>query len=269
MQSVFIFLLLLATGFGEDKMKNCLEKDSISCVQLEMFRNVRSFFEQDSMPLFAGLSFVKNAASAAPDAAARALSSDSLAESNILSAPSIEKKDDVLEAYVFDKAANFFQERSLSWNLAPVVQNVATTARSLYQALPDSVKENVSELVEEGRGKKKKLKKLLPLLLIGLKMKMAVFLVLTYFIVALIAKKAILASIISLAISGFIAIKKLLSSHQMPVHQVEYSAHGGGSGWSSGGASSGWDSGHGSDSHGSYSNNVAHSLAYSAQKPTR
>ncbi|XP_039275678.1 uncharacterized protein LOC111055834 [Nilaparvata lugens] len=266
MHSVFIFLLLLATGFGEDKMKGCLEKDSISCVQLEMFRSVRSFFEQDSMPLFAGLSFVK---SSAPDAAARSLSSDSLAESNILSAPSIEKKDDVLESYVLDKAANFFQERSLSWNLAPVVQNVATTARSLYQSLPDSVKENVSELVEEGRGKKKKLKKLLPLLLIGLKMKMAVFLVLTYFIVALIAKKAILASIISLAISGFIAIKKLLSSHQMPVHQVEYSAHGGSSGWSSGGASSGWDSGHGSDSHGSYSNNVAHSLAYGAQKPTR
>lgn len=140
-----------------------------------------------------------------------------------------------------------------------------------------------------GRGKKKKLLKALLPFLIGLKLKLVGFLGLAYIVIALIAKKAILASLISLAISGFIALKKLLGSKQnhggggghysaVEVHPVEYSSHGGYGGFGGGGggggggyiSSSGWDSygGHG-DSHGSYSNNVAHSLAYSGQKPVR
>lgn len=120
------------------------------------------------------------------------------------------------------------------------------------------------------------MKALLPLL-IGLKVKLAAFGALAYVVIALIAKKALLASLISLAISGFIAIRKLLSQqhhapahHETIVHPVEYSSHGGGGG---GYSSGGWDSysggGHGADSHGSYSNNVAHNIAYSGQKPVR
>lgn len=71
-----------------------------------------------------------------------------------------------------------------------------------------------------GRGKKKKLIKSLIPFIIGLKMKLGLFAVLSYFIIALIAKKAILASLISLAISGFIAIKKLASHHHQPHHEV-------------------------------------------------
>lgn len=64
-----------------------------------------------------------------------------------------------------------------------------------------------------GRGKKKKLMKAIGPLLIGLKMKLAAFAALAYIVIALIAKKALLASLLSLLISGFIAIKKLLSHH--------------------------------------------------------
>lgn len=145
--------------------------------------------------------------------------------------------------------------------------------------------------VPAGRGKKKKLMKALLPLLIGLKLKLAAFAGLAYIVIALIAKKALLASLVSLAISGFIGIRKLLSQqHHAPVHHevvqahpVEYSSHGGGWSGGGGGASAGgygggggaggggWESyggGHG-DAHGSYSNNVAHSIAYSAQKPVR
>ncbi|XP_075231780.1 DUF1676 domain-containing protein Osi6 [Lycorma delicatula] len=268
MKNVFLFLLLLATGFGEDKFKSCFEKDSISCVQIEMFRSMKYFFDQENLPIFGGLSLVKNQLS--PEASTRSLSMDTMSENKIISAADVEKREEILESFTIDKIFNFFQERSLSWNLSPLMQEVGATARGLMENIPDDVKQKISELVTEGRGKKKKLMKLLLPLLIGLKLKMAVILVIGYFIIALIAKKAILASIISLAISGFIAIRKLLSNQhqhhpQVSVHPVEYSSHGGG--WSSGG-SSGWDSGHG-DSHGSYSNNVAHSLAYSAQKPVR
>ncbi|XP_008482290.1 uncharacterized protein LOC103518989 [Diaphorina citri] len=121
-----------------------------------------------------------------------------------------------------------------------------------------------------GRGKKKKLIKALIPFIIGLKMKLGLFAVLAYFVIALIAKKAILASLISLAISGFIAIKKL-SQHHQPHHEVvEHHAH---AGWSapSSYSSGGWDSygGGGHDAHGAYSNQVAHSVAYNGQKPVR
>jgi hypothetical protein len=63
------------------------------------------------------------------------------------------------------------------------------------------------------------MKALLPFL-IGLKMKLSAFMVIAYFVIALIAKKALLASLISLAIAGFIAIKKLLSQQHQPHHEV-------------------------------------------------
>lgn len=115
-------------------------------------------------------------------------------------------------------------------------------------------------------------------------MKLAGLAVLAYFVIALIAKKALLASLVSLALSGFVAIRKLLSQqqhhqpahHEVQVHPVEYSSHGGGGGGWGGsggggyGGGGGWDSysSHG-DSHGSYSNNVAHSVAYGGQKTVR
>lgn len=52
---------------------------------------------------------------------------------------------------------------------------------------------------------------LLPLL-IAIKLKMAAFAAMTYMIIAVIAKKAVLAGAISLLVSGFIAIKNLLET---------------------------------------------------------
>ena len=107
------------------------------------------------------------------------------------------------------------------------------------------------------------IKALLPVLLAA-KMKIVALLGLAYVVIALIAKKAILASLVSLAISGFIAIKKLMSQQSHGHHEVkevhaEYSGHGG---WSGGGG--GWDGG---DAYAAHSSPVAHSIAYSGQKP--
>jgi hypothetical protein len=68
--------------------------------------------------------------------------------------------------------------------------------------------------------KKKFMKQLIPLL-IALKVKLSAFAVIAYIVIALIAKKALLASLISLLVSGFIGIKKLLASqHHAPHHEV-------------------------------------------------
>lgn len=150
MNSLYIFLLLLATGLGEDKIKSCFEKDSISCVQIEMFRSMRSFFDQESVPIFGGLALVKNVQ--APEASARSM--DSVSENQIISAGGVEKREEILESFTLEKASNFFQERSLTWNLSPLVQEVGATARGLMQSIPEDVKQQVSELVSEGKFKK-------------------------------------------------------------------------------------------------------------------
>lgn len=93
-------------------------------------------------------------------------------------------------------------------------------------------------------------------------MKMAALLVLAYLVIALIAKKAILASLVSLAISGFIGLKKLLASkheHHEEAHHGGWEAapsYGGGGGWA----------GEEYGGYGSHSQPVAQHLAYSAQK---
>lgn len=105
------------------------------------------------------------------------------------------------------------------------------------------------------------MKSLLPLL-IAAKVKLGVLATLSYFIIGLIAKKAIFASLIAIAISGFIGLKSLWAgkgSYDVTGYNSAWGAPIGG-GWSgpvgggwSGGVSSGWEDPH------AYS----HSQAYS------
>lgn len=75
------------------------------------------------------------------------------------------------------------------------------------------------------KNKKKYMKQIMPYL-VALKVKLSAFAVIAYIVIALIAKKALLASIISLLVSGFIFIKKLLSQHHhAPHHEVVSTAH--------------------------------------------
>lgn len=249
-----------------DATNDCLQKDSISCLQLQTYRSLRSFFSQDTIDIFGGLSLVKNA-----EPKGRSLESKDN-EAEIAETNDVEKRENILEDFAVNKVMNFFQERSLRWNLSPLVTEVSETARSVAESIPSDVRSKISDFIEEGRGKKKKLMKALGPLLIALKMKLAAFAAIAYVVIALIAKKALLASLLSLLISGFIAIKKLLSHHSSHHEVVEHHPHGwSGSGYSSGG----WDSygggggGGGHDIHGSYSNNVAHTLAYGGQKASR
>lgn len=181
---------------------------------------------------------------------------------DIEAAATVEARESALESFVFSNARNFFEQRSLNWNFIGA-------ARSLANAIPENVKSDVRALVVEGRGKKKMIKKLLPLL--GLiKLKVAGLAILLLFGIGLIAKKAILVSLVSIAISGFIALKKLLGSKGKGggehIEAVPYHGGGGGGGWSSGGGG-GWG-GYGGDSHGfgeygSHSQPIGQSVAYS------
>lgn len=247
-------------------------QDSIACAQMQLFRSVRSFFDQDKVELVGGLSLIKT------EKKARSLAAETAEDvNNVETARDSDDREAALEDFTMHKVMRFFQERTLHWNLSPVVTEVSETARSVVAQIPPQIKSKISNYIEEGRGmmkKKKLLKQLLPLL-IALKVKLSAFAVIAYIVIALIAKKALLAGLISLLVSGFIFIKKLLSQHhQTPHHEViethaqPHSSYGSSapSGYSA--SSSGWDSyGGGHDAHGSYSNNVAQTLAYSGQKP--
>jgi len=282
MKIFIVSCLLISVVFAADEPSNfqdCLEKDSISCVQVAVFRKAKSFFDQQTISLFGGLSLGKS------ERAGKSLDEPTI---EIESANTVETRENALENYVMNRAKNFFQERSLSWDFAG-------TARSLSNAIPDDIKASVRALIVEERGKKKKiLKKLIPLLGV-LKVKFAVLGVFALFAIAIIAKKALLLAIISIAISGASVIQGLFSKLRGGLggfgggssggsggHGGGYSSggheeiiaytnggSGGGGGWSSGGggggSSGGWSSG-GYDSygeHGSHSSPVAQSIAYS------
>lgn len=117
-----------------------------------------------------------------------------------------------------------------------------------------------------GRGKKKLLKTILPLL-IAAKVKIGALATLAYFGIALLAKKAIIASVISIIISAFVGLRSLWSKRGG--HDVTgYNAGGWSSGASSGGwsapaASGGWSSGGGNGWEDQNSGYSAQSQAYS------
>lgn len=214
---------------------------NVSCFQV--YRKAKTFFDQPKINLVAGISIVK-----AENAGARALTN----EIDIESVTNVEARSSAIENYVVDQVSHFFQERTLNWDFA-------NTARSIASAIPDDVKASMRSMVSEARGKKKIFKKLMPILGI-VKLKVIALAILALLGIGLVAKKALLVSLVSIAISAFVFIKKILAKKLGGGGHEEAVPYNAGSGWQS---NSGWNSydphyGGGDSGHGS----VAHSLAY-------
>lgn len=156
-----------------------------SILIIQVYRRAREFFDQPSINAFGGLSFAKSS-----DRTGKALEPEPKIDENA----TVQARELVLEDYLADRIKNFFSERSLSWNFA-------IAGRSLANAIPDEVKESVRALIVEGRTKKKILKKLAPILGL-LKVKLAGLAVLAIAGIAIIAKKALITSLIAIALAG-------------------------------------------------------------------
>ncbi|XP_055587721.1 uncharacterized protein LOC129740133 [Uranotaenia lowii] len=239
MKLLICVLSVCALAAGQESFKDCLNQDSISCVQMMFFRKAREFFDQPQISLAGGLSFVK--------AAGRESRSFNADNAIVESANSVETREEALENYVVERTKNFFQERSLNLDMA-------SAARSLSTVIPDDVKSSMRALVSEARGKKKILKSLLPIL--GLvKLKVVGLAILALFGIALIAKKALIVSVIALILSKFLFLKKLLGGKKEETHAYH-------------GSSGGWAESSGYGDYGSHSQ-PAHSIAYAGHKPVR
>ena len=245
----------------------CLEADSISCLQLTLFRKARAIFENPQVELFGGISLVKSN----EGRQGKSLDDNTIA---VEVAPTVEARNSELGNYFMTHAKNFFAERSLNLNFAHA-------ARSVARAIPDDIKADLRELVVESRTKKKKLiKKLLPILL-AVGAKVAVLGVGAILGLLFLAKKALVVSVIAFFLSliagassglGGIGSGGGLFGGLGGLFGGKSSASGAGAGgWSSGGSSAGgWSSGGaGWDSHGAYSAPVAQTLAYNGYKQAR
>uniref|UniRef100_A0A1A9VIW0 Uncharacterized protein n=1 Tax=Glossina austeni TaxID=7395 RepID=A0A1A9VIW0_GLOAU len=246
----------------------CLEADSISCLQLTFYRKAKSFFEKPQIEIFGGITLLRDS----EGRQAKAIDENALA---VETAPTVEARTTEMSNYLMENVKNFLFERSLNFNFA-------NAARSVARAIPEDIKADFRELLVEPRLKKKKLlKKLLPILM-GVGVKFVVLMIGALFGLMFLAKKALVVSVIAF----FMALAAGASSG---LGQIGSGGGGGGllgglsglfggknsgggsSGWSSGASSGGWSSGGGGgwDSHGAYSAPVAQSLAYSGYKQSR
>lgn len=120
--------------------------DSMACAQMQIFRSVRSFFDQDKVELLGGLSLIKT------EKKARSLTAETAEDVNhVENAKDTNDRESALEDFTMHKVMRFFQERTLHWNLSPVVTEVSETARSVAAQIPPQLKNKISNYIEEGK----------------------------------------------------------------------------------------------------------------------
>jgi len=270
MKVFIVSCMLLSVAFAEaipstqpsTFLQECFDSDSISCVQNTIYRRAREFFDQQKINFIGGVTFTKS-----NERSGKSLEP----EPQVEAATTVQARELALEDYLLARVKNFFNERSISWDFA-------SAGRSIANAIPDEIKESVRSMVEEGRTKKKILKKILPLLGL-LKIKLAALAVLAIAGIAIIAKKALITSLIAIAIAGAGAlsgaVSKLLgrrggsaglggwSSGSNVEEIIAYTNGGASNGWSSGGQQGGWNSYDTYGEHGAHSQPVAQQIAYS------
>ncbi|KYM94433.1 PREDICTED: uncharacterized protein LOC108781233 [Cyphomyrmex costatus] len=256
--------VVFTTGQSVDE---CLKQDSISCVQKTLYRTAKEFFAKDKLELINGISIVKSNVNARSG-------KELVYDQEMDTANDIAERQNSLENFISDEAGQFLTSRSLRINLASAFEKIQESARAFSESAPPEIRQAVNEIVE-ARGKKKGSKKGIMPLLIAAKIKLGILGVLSYFVIGFLAKKAIQASIISLLISAFVAMRTFWSgkSHHQDVTPYNGGWSGGWSGpvsggwsnpvsngWSSSGLSGGWANG---ASPGWEDSHYAHGQAYS------
>ncbi|XP_011314555.1 uncharacterized protein Osi6 [Fopius arisanus] len=244
---------------GQD-ITECLRQDSISCVQKSLYRHAKNFFGKDNLEIVNGLSLVKSA-----DRGSRT-GNEVFYDQEIEAASNVADRQSALENFVGEEVSDFLTGRSLRINFAPAVQKMGESARAMVASVPQEVQQAADATSEifEGRGKKKLIKQILPLL-IAAKVKIGVLATLAYFGIALLAKKALIASVLSIIFSAFVGLRSLWSkgaSHDVTGYNAGGWSNGNSGGWSAPASSGGWSSGGGwEDGHAGYAS--AQSQAFS------
>jgi hypothetical protein len=244
---------------------DCLRKDSMSCVKYKLFSFVDKMLgNKDTITVTEGVQIVKTEGGE-PEGAPRALNGD-----------------ESIETLIWNRVSRFLESHTIKVDLkgSEIVNAVSSTARSFS----DIVESEDDPLTEEGRGKKKKVQKVLGPLMAAAALKMAILGKLALAAIALIAGKALLIGKIALVLSAIIGLKKLLGqgggkhvTYEVVSHPQHSSAHTsshetvyGGSGGGYGGDVGGGYGGGASSGHGGWGRSMdAQQMAYKAQIPAQ
>lgn len=132
----------------DTSFEECFNKNSISCLQIQIYRNVRSFFDQDRVDLAGGISLVREDGNK-NQSKARA-TEDVIAEEQIIEAEDFERRESTLESFVYRKLIAFFQERSVRWNISPIIDTMTSTS-GITENLPDDEGKTVTNFETEGQ----------------------------------------------------------------------------------------------------------------------
>lgn len=226
---------------------DCFKKDSISCVKLKVFSFVDKFLAQKgAITVTDGVQLVKTE-NGEPEGAPRSLESDSF------------------ENIAIDRLRRFLNSRSLQFEIKgkDLITSVSSTSRTISETM-NNLSFDVSEETEEGRGRRRRINRLLGPILAMAALKAVVLGKVAMAVIALLAGKALLVAKIALVLSMIIGLKKLLAGNQKHVtyEVVSHPQHSTHETHSDGGSYGG------GPSHGGWGRSIeAQKLAYSAQIP--
>ncbi|XP_053619719.1 uncharacterized protein Osi9 [Plodia interpunctella] len=168
-------------------VKECVDGDVSLCLKEKALKYVETISSAREMNLADGVTLIGNGS----PRSARAL--EPLSEEP-------KAREAQVESRLVDSAADLLENHVIQFRL------------------PSSAVEGMKRSLEEARGKKKKIKQLLPLLALA-KLKITALIPLFLGIIAFAAAKALLLAKISLLVAGIIALKKLLAHKH---HETSY-----------------------------------------------
>uniref|UniRef100_T1HNP7 Uncharacterized protein n=2 Tax=Rhodnius prolixus TaxID=13249 RepID=T1HNP7_RHOPR len=186
-------------------VQGCGDKDMFLCLKMRALTYVDKVLRRpEDINIMEGVSLVRTESAASRELNGRGINE---AELDASLPKNAEDKDAQVESMLVDRVARFLQTHTLQLKV------------------PDSSIEEVRKSLDEARGKKKKLKMLLPLLLM-LKLKAAALIPLALGALALLALKALIVGKLALVLSGLIGLQKLLSSkHHTQSYEVVAHPH--------------------------------------------
>lgn len=210
-------------------VKGCGDKDLSLCLKMRALTYVdRALRRSDNIDIVDGVSLVPT------DGGSREMNGRAISEAELDETlpKDAEDKDAQVETMLVDRVARFLESHTLQLKV------------------PESSINEVRKSLDEARGKKKKLKMLLPFLLL-LKLKAAALVPLALGALALLSLKALIVGKLALVLSALIGLQKLLSSkHHTQSYEVV--AHP-----------------HYSEEHGHYGRSIGSDAAYRAHAPTK
>ncbi|KAB0794505.1 hypothetical protein PPYR_11344 [Photinus pyralis] len=177
--------------------QDCLRKDSISCLQMQVYRTAKSIVSNESISLADGIMQIR----LGNDSQSLALEENY--DKLFGKTEEVEERQTLLETYLMEVVESLWKRRTVSFSYSRAAEILASW-------MPNSLKDKLENVISQGRGKNKKLKKYVRLI-VGAKLILVTLAAVVFIFVVVIAKKALLAGVVSLLLLGYGGLADLMN----------------------------------------------------------